>query len=149
MSKAKQLRKLSLKEMGCAGGKDLIGQRVAFFQVSVNGYAVKTSQYGESYGFQGDNTGINALTGDVYQAPIAYLPNDASSLLKQKLDNKSDDTSVTMQFEVVVAETPRGQGWCYVVQPVQDAEAVARKEAIANTLIEKAQGLIAIENKSK
>ena len=61
---------------------------------------VKTTTYGDATAFKGDFMATNVKTGEVFRSGVMYLPDVATSLLNNAMDN--NDGVVEFGFEVGV-----------------------------------------------
>ena len=128
-------KKLTMKSMGCQGSVDKIGQVLAAFHIEANGWYMKPTQYGEAICITGDITGINNLTGEVFNAPGLYLPGDGGATLAKALDaRKNPDDTIIWEVQVSVAATDAQTKWTYVLRELQTAEKVNRRNMAAELL---------------
>lgn len=140
MTKVNSQKTITLKSIGLnipAGGGDHLDKVVALVDCDVEGYFMKTTQYGESVALTGDITAVNALTGEIFQGITVYLPDDFASMIANKLD-KRDDQSMTVNFKaeiIVSASEKSARGYTFITRPISTPEMVNARLERANNLL--------------
>lgn len=134
-----KIKTLSLKNVGIsipAGGGDFIGKTVLLVNALVEGYTIKTTNYGESVALQGEFNAINPISGEAYMSNVAYLPSDFAEMIQKKLDQRKDPGDI-VEFSAMVTpvKSEKGaRGYTFVMEPIQTAEVYNRRTAMLEKL---------------
>jgi hypothetical protein len=81
-----------------------------------SGYTIKNSQFGESYCFDGEFTGVNLQTGEVGISTKCFLQRPVDQMLANELDKRTDGGVVTAKVKVGVKPHTGERGYEYVTE---------------------------------
>lgn len=115
------LKKLTVRDMNIAPGVLIVnmeyGQTVVVARIygSATKYKTAASKFStsdlprEDHKFYGNFEGHNLITGEVFNAPICYLPGAAPDALANAIDASEGD-AVEFGIEIAVKKTKKGDG---------------------------------------
>lgn len=129
MNNINSKKTLTLKAIGLdipSGGGEYMNRVIALVDCNVEGYFMKTTQYGESVALSGDVTMVNAITGEIFQGITVYLPDDFASMVANKLDKREDQsTTVSFKAEIIVSASEKSaRGYTFITRPISTVEMV-------------------------
>lgn len=139
MKQPNKIKTLSLKNTGINipnGGGEFLGKIVLLINGLVDGYNIKTTNFGDSVALQGEFNAINPINGEAYLSNVAYLPSDFAAMIQKKLDNRKD-SSETVEFsaQITPVKSEKGaRGYTFVMEPVQTVEVYNRRTAMLEKL---------------
>jgi len=107
--KPKLIKKITAKALGLAK-KDLINlakenadkKEILIFRAlgrNIKDFEIGSSEYGEWYKFKGEFRATNAVTGEIYSSANLMLPDVASDLLKNMIDNAKSQAQQSAEAE--------------------------------------------------
>lgn len=128
---ANLLKKLTMKnivgdtkKLAAALFKEKVGSgetvMIARFLGKATGWAVKSTDLGESIAIKGSFAGINLMTGEEFRAMggTCYLPEAAAGLIAATLEDDNAE-SVDFAFEIGMKESETAiRGFEYVIKPL-------------------------------
>lgn len=119
------LRKITAK--GVLGAIEKPSKPTALFRVYgvINGHELKPATqegYKPSHKFEGTFEAVNLKTGEIFEAPVCYLPSPYDSILARTVDAivaKSEFPSVEFALEVGVTPSNKGNtGYEWTTKPI-------------------------------
>ena len=84
--------------------KQNIGKPLVRIAGEVDDFILTNSKFGESVGFKGFFTAVNLLTGEVFESNAAFIPNQITETLKEKL---ATGNSVFVEFDLMALESQK------------------------------------------
>lgn len=87
-------------------------------------YELGMSQFGEFIRFKGEFRATNLETGELYAAPVCFLPEPADGLLKTQLDELGNDSKTPVEFAFDISIVPHDgeRGYQYRVTTLMDSQ---------------------------
>ena len=95
---------------------------------------LESEKYGDSIEFHGEFTAINIKTGEVYNAPKAFLPRIAESYLLGVVSGIEDGEKVEFGFDIGVKPTNSIVGYEYTVTPLVEQKHETNSMRLLNEL---------------
>ena len=135
------LKSISLKNCGInipVGGGDFIEKVVLLISGVANKFDIKNTQYGESVVLMGQFMAVNAMTGEVFESSMAYLPDDFSSGVRKQLENSDGDVAIGQHHpvEIIVAASDRGaRGYTFILRDASTPEIINQKSKMAAAML--------------
>lgn len=134
-------KSISLKNCGISipvGGGDFLNTVVLLFSGIATSFDLKQTQYGESVVLMGQFMAVNAITGESFDASLAYLPDDFAAGIRKQIENSDGDVKIGFDHpvEILVAPSERGaRGYTFIVRSASTPEIVNRKGQMAAAML--------------
>lgn len=136
------LKSINIRDVFGEVSRENIGQTLFVIRGVATEVFTHLNKFGENVGLKGDFVAIHGVTGEVFTANAAFLPNGITKQVVKKLENGDYEVEFSAEIQCVSSDK-NSKGIAYIAEEPRTEQRLKRQQDLMQWASQNAQKLIA------